>query len=104
MHSAALQPSEALLQYFKACSEDVTGAVIKRVQELSATLFPMPQGPTGVACMQSAMARERKLEVCKPPSTFPFPAAGSDALPWKDCHPSYPCCLHCRTAIPTPLP
>ena len=57
-----LQPTETLQAYFKACDEDVTPGVLKRLQELSNTIFPLPEGPSGVA-FQSTMARERRLEV-----------------------------------------
>ena len=68
--SAQLQPSEALHAYFKACDEDVTATVVKRAQELSNAIFPLPSGPTGVAFLQSTMARERRLEVCFQLSLF----------------------------------
>ena len=58
-----LQPTETLQAYFKACDEDVTPGVLKRLQELSNAIFPLPEGPSGVAFLQSTMARERRLEV-----------------------------------------
>lgn len=69
-----MQPSEALLSYFRTCDDDVTSAVVRRVQDLSNCIFPLPQGPSGVAFLQSTMARERRLEVSsspRPHDSFP---------------------------------
>lgn len=59
-----LQPSEVLKGYFQDCDEDITSEIVKRVNYLSSNIFPAIQGPSGVACMQSSLARERKSEVC----------------------------------------
>ena len=37
--------------------------MLKRLQEYSNAIFPLPEGPSGVAFLQSTMARERRLEV-----------------------------------------
>ena len=58
-----MQPTEALKEYFTACDEDVTDAVVRRVEVLSGNIFPAIPGPSGIVCMQSSLAKERKLEV-----------------------------------------
>ena len=58
-----LQPSEVLEGYFQACDEDLTSEVVTRVEELSNNILPAVPGPSSIACMQSSLAKERKLEV-----------------------------------------
>lgn len=60
-----MQPSDALKAYFKAGDEDITPAIVERVETLSGNIFPAIQGPSGVGCMQTSLAKERKLEVGK---------------------------------------
>ena len=59
----SLQPSDALKSFFTAGDEDLTPAIVERVETLSGNIFPAIQGPSGVGCMQSSLAKERKLEV-----------------------------------------